>query len=860
MIIRCFVFKFPKLYKSIYTCSSIADSESSYLNKHISSFLSSNILDSTSLLSTHAYIITTGHAHNKFIASKLIASYALLNQPHSSTKVFDSLSFRDPFLWNSIIKAHFSNGNYEQAIEFFSKMQFFGTLPNQFTFPMVVSACAELGSLFIGMNIHGLISKVNHFIGNSAVGASFVYMYSKCGALEDASIVFDEIVVKDVVAWTVLVIGYVQNGECEKGLKSLCEMHRIDGHVERPNFRTLEGGFQACGDLSALVEGRCLHGLAFKSGIVLSHVIQSGIVSMYSKCGSIEDTRVAFCEVVSKDLFSWTSIIGVYARSGYIDECFEIFLRMQANGVYPDGLVISCLLSAFANSTKVSEGKAFHGFIVRRNFGVDPIVYSSLLSMYCKFGLLDLAEKIFDGGHIQERDSWNLMIAGYGKAGLDINCMKLFTEMQLRGIKYDLNSLISVISSCSRLGAIQLGRSIHCHIIKMLMFENASVTSSLINMYGKCGKLTIAQKLFHQTTQENIATWNSLISSYTHNGNAFKALTLFDEMVSKGIKPNTATLVTLLSACAQIASLEKGRKIYDYIREVGFTCDVSLATALVDMWAKCGQIDMAKEIFDSISEKDVVSWNVMISCYGMHGHGKSAIEIFQQMEQYDATPNGLTFLAVLSACAHAGLVDEGKSLFNKMKEYSVIPTLKHYTCMVDLLGRSGCLDEAETLISSMPFPPDGGLWGSLLTACKMHNDAVMGIKIAKRAIEADPENDGYYIVISDLYSSLGMWEEVEQVRKIMKDRGVRKTFWEFGWIRVMQKMVKFLTLDSQATLVKTHLMKLVVLGEVKGHFTESTKSSTDLDVVLNACYSAGFYTGKYLSEQSLEKRKHGQGL
>ncbi|KAK6159563.1 hypothetical protein DH2020_006877 [Rehmannia glutinosa] len=774
------VFKFQKLYKRLYSSCSIADSETSYLNKHIDYFLFNNILDSRTLLSTHAYILTTGHAHNKFLASKLIASYASLNRPHSSTKIFDSLSFRDTFLWNSIIKAHFSNGNYVQAVEIFSKMWVLGNLPNQFTLPMVVSACAEVGSIYFGMNVHGLVSKLNLFHGNSAVGASFVYMYSKCGAVEDAALVFDEMSVRDVIAWTALVIGYVQNGESEKGLQCLCEMHGIGGDGERPNFRTLEGGFQACGDLSVLEEGRCLHGLALKSGFMSSHVIQSAILSMYSKCGSIEDAKVSFCEVVNKDLFSWTSIIGIYVRFGCFYDCFQIFSSMQANGVYPDGMVISCLISGFANSMKVSEGKAFHGFILRRNYDVDQIVYSSLLSMYCRFGLLALAEKIFFECHNQEKESWNLMIVGYEKAGLEMDCINLFREMQHRGIESNLNCLMSVISSCSRLRAIRFGQSVHCHIMKSLFFEKVSVVNSLINMYGKCGNLTIAQKLFHQTDPD-IATWNSLISAYNDNGNYFKSINLFDKLISEGLEPNTVTLVTLLSACAQIASVEKGRKIYDYIREAGFGYGVSLGTALVDMYAKCGEIDMAKEIFDSMIEKDVISWNVMIVGYGMHGHGQSAIKIFQQMEECDVKPNELTFLAVLSACAHAGLVDEAKSLFDKMEKYSLVPTLKHYACMVDLYARSGCLDEAESVILLMPFAPDGGIWGSLLTACKMHNNAEMGMKIAKRAIEADPENDGYHVLISDFYSSMGMWDEVQQVRKMMKDRGVNKTV---GWSTV----------------------------------------------------------------------------
>ncbi|KAL3818224.1 hypothetical protein ACJIZ3_004129 [Penstemon smallii] len=777
------ILKFPELKKRLfyYSSSSIANTESSYLNNHFNSFLSNNNnLDSTTLLPTHAYIITTGHSQNQFLASKLISSYASLNQPHSSTKIFDTLYFKDPFLWNSIIKAHFSNGSYTQALEFFTKMQAFGTIPNQFTLPMAISSCAELGLLLVGMNVHGLVRKLNLFTENPAVGSSFVYLYSKCGVLGDARLVFDEMPVKDVVSWTALVIGYVQNGESEKGLECLCEMHNIGGDGEKPNNRTLEGGFQACGDLSALMEGKCLHGLALKFGIVSSRVIQSTILSMYSKCGSVEDAIISFSEIVNKDLFSWTSIIGVYARLGCVHECFQMFLRMHANGVQPDGMVISCLLHGFSSAMKVSEGKAFHGFIFRKNYEVDQIVYNALLSMYCKFGLVSIAEKIFNGGHDQEKDSWSLMIVGYEKAGLEKNCITLFREMQKRGIEYDLNSLMSVISSCSRLEAVHFGRSIHCHIVKYLMFDNVSLVNSLINMYGKCGNLTIAQRLFHQSSIKDITTWNSMISTHAHNGNYSAALNLFDNMVQLRIQPNTATFATVLSACAQIASVEKGREVHNYIEEMGFEYNVSLATALVDMYGKCGEIELAREIFDSMNEKDVVSWNVMISSYGMHGHGKSAVELFDLMEQYsNVRPNELTFLVVLSACAHAGLVEEGKFLFNRMKEYySIEPTLKHYACVVDLLGRSGDLVEAEGLILSMPTAPDAGIWGSLLNACKMHNNAEMGIKIGKCAIEADPENDGYYVVMSDLYSSVGMWNEVERMRKVMKDRGVRKTV---GW-------------------------------------------------------------------------------
>ncbi|XAR73379.1 hypothetical protein NMG60_11007330 [Bertholletia excelsa] len=770
-------FKPNNLYRRLYSSTSDA---ATYLNCHLSFFLSNQITDYKSLLRSHGFIITTGQTNNIFIASKLISLYSSFNKPYLSERVFESVHVGDTFIWNSIVKAHFSNGNYSRAVEFYVRMRLSNILPNTFTIPMVVTACAELHLLNYGIVIQGIASTLGLFADNSAVGSSFVYMYSMCGRMEDAARVFEEMSIRDVVAWTVLVIGYVQNDESEKGLRCLCEMHKVGGNGERPNSRTLEGGFIACGNLEALLEGRCLHSLAIKTGTSCAQAVQSSILSMYTKCGAPDESYLSFCEVGIKDLISWTSILALYARLGCIVKCLYLFWQMLVAGVYPDGIVISCLLSGFGKSMRVSEAKAFHGIILRRNYVNNQMVNEALLSMYCRLGLFAFVEKLFDRMRDLDKESWNLMVSEHGKAGLESKCIQLFREMQHLGLEFDSNSLLFVISSCSRLGATHLGQSLHCSAIKNFLHENVSIANSLIDMYGKNEKLATAWKIFCRT-QKDTVTWNTLISCYTHSGHCTEALYLFDKMVSEGVKPNLATLVTVLSACSFIASLEKGEQIHSYIIERGIDFNIRLGTALVDMYAKCGQLKKSREVFEVMKEKDVISWNVMISGYGMHGDAESAIEIFQKMEDSNIRPNELTFLAVLSACAHAGLVKEGKFLFDKMGEYSVSPSLKHYACMVDLLGKSGYLHEAEAMVLSMPMNPDGGLWGALLSACKIHNNTEMGIRIAKHAIEADPENDGYYILIADLYTSLGRWEEAENMRMMMKEMGLGKGA---GWSTV----------------------------------------------------------------------------
>lgn len=736
-----------------------------------------------SLLRFHALIITSGNSNNIFIASKLISLYASFSRTHFSDKVFDLVHPKDIFLWNSIIKAHFSSANCTRALDLYLAMRLLNNLPNHFTIPMVVSACAELLQEGWGKWVHGLTFKCGLFADNSAVGSSFVYMYAKCSYMEDASLVFDEIQVRDVVAWTAVIIGYVQNGKNEKALCCLCDMHSIGGDDERPNFRTLEGAFHACGNLGGLIEGRCLHGLVVKNGLVHSQIVRASILSMYSKCGNPEEACLSFYEVDDKDLLTWTSIIGVHARFRFMKECIFLFWEMQAGGVHPDGIVISCMLSGFGNAMKVNEGKAFHGLIMRRRYLLDQIVHSALLSMYCKLGLLSTAEKLFDRIQTEaeaDKDSWNMMVICYGKMGHKEKCLELFREMQCLGIESDSVSLVSAISACSHLEAGHLGQSIHCYVVKNYMDGDISVVNSLIDMYGKNGTLTTAWRMFNRTKRD-IVTWNTQISSYVYHGKSDEAIALFNKMISENMKPNLATLVIVLSACSHLASLDKGESVHHYIKEAGYELSPSLATALIDMYAKCGQLKKSRELFDAIKEKDAICWNVMISGYGMHGDAESAIQIFQQMEKSSVEPNELTFLALFSACAYAGLVEEGKYLFGRMQRYCVKPNLKHFACMVDLLARSGNLQDAEALILSMPVSPDGGMWGTILNSCKIHNEIEMGVRMAKCAIESDPKNDGYYVILANMYSSIGKWQEAERAREMMKERGVGK---RAGWSSV----------------------------------------------------------------------------
>ncbi|CAN6910498.1 unnamed protein product [Brassica oleracea var. botrytis] len=766
----CLLFK-PR-HITVRTLSS--SSSSSYIDRHISAILSDQISTLESLRKHNALIITGGNSDNIFVASKLIQSYASFKKPNLSSKVFDLVTQRDVFLWNSIIKAHFSNGDYPKALSFFFSMLLSSQSLDHFTAPMVVSACAELTWHEIGCFVHGLVSKHGGFERNCAVGASFVYFYSKCGFLEDARHVFDEMPERDVFAWTAVINGHVQNEESERGLEYLRKMHSAcsESDDEKLNARTLECGFQACVNLGALREGRCLHGFAVKTGLA------SSTFSFYTKCGSPGEAYLAFRELGDdqEDVFSWTSIIASLARSGNVEGSFGMFWEMQRKGIQADGVVVSCLINELGKMMLVAQGKAFHGFVIRRCFSLDGTVCNSLLSMYCKFELLSVAEKLFFRiRDVGDKEAWNTMVKGYGKMKCEVKCIESFRKILNLGVEIDSGSLVSVISSCSHIGAVLLGKSLHCYAVKTSFDLATSVVNSLIDLYGKMGDLTVAWRMFSEADKSSVVTWNAMIASYVHCERSDKAIALFDRMISENFKPSSITLVTVLMACANTGSLERGQKIHRYITETEHDMNLSLTTALIDMYAKSGQLEKSRQLFNNADQKDTVCWNVMISGYGMHGDVESAIELFEQMEESDdVEPTGPTFLALLSACTHAGLVEQGKSLFLKMQEYNVKPSLKHYSCLVDLLSRSGNLEEAEATVMSMPFSPDGAIWGTMLSSCMSQEEYEMGIRMAGLAVGSDPGNDGYYIMLANMYSAAGNWEEAERAREMMKESGVGK--------------------------------------------------------------------------------------
>lgn len=495
----------------------------------------------------------------------------------------------------------------------------------------------------------------------------------------------------------------------------------------------------------------------------------------------------------------------------------------------PSNFTYPFLLKACSMLGSVFEGEQIHTHVLRLGFGSDLFVCNSLIDMYCKCFCLDSARKIWDDMEVRDEVSWNsiisgyvqwglvekarelveempvrrnvvcwtAMINGYGKKGDFVEMLSLFRQMLVSADEVEPNAatMVCLLSACSTLCNYEVGRFVSDFIDINKIPLNSILVTALIDMHSKCGDLEKAQRIFDGVSAKNLPSWNAIITGYVQRGLLEEAINLYGRMKAQSVKPNEITLVNVLSACAGLGALELGREVHLYLSRNGLELNVILATALVDMYAKCGKINDACLVFVKTDEKDVALWNAMIQGLAYHGDGRDAISVFSQMERAGLKPNDVTFIGVLSACNHSGLVEEGRFQFSSMDDkHGLSPKLEHYNCMVDLLGRAGHLEEAYDLIQNMVIPPDSIIWGALLSACRIHRNLEMADKISAAITAPQNPNIGFCILLSNIYASAGRWKDVARVRRLVKEQRIKKPS-GCSWVEVDGVVHRFVVED-----------------------------------------------------------------
>ncbi|CAN5962980.1 unnamed protein product, partial [Sphagnum jensenii] len=433
------------------------------------------------------------------------------------------------------------------------------------------------------------------------------------------------------------------------------------------------------------------------------------------------------------------------------------------------------VLNACASILALEEGRCVHQQIVEFGCNSDAFVGNGLVDMYAKCGSIEDAWRVFNKMPSRNVVTWNAMVLGHVKCGQGQKALELFQHMQQQGVQPNSVTFVGVLKACANVALIEEGRCVHQQIIQSGLESDVFVGSSFVDMYAKCGSIEDAGKVLKEMPSRDVVSWTAMVFGHVQCREGQKALELFQQMQQEGMRPNSVTFVGALNAYASGLALEEGRCVHQEVIQSGFKLDVFVGSSLMDMYAKCGSIDDAWRVFNKMPFQNVVTWSTILGGCAIHGHGKEALKYFEQMCGEGVQPNDITFICLLSACIHAGLVDEGMRFYASMvRDYMISPKLEHSTCIVDLLGRADHLPEAENMVMGMPLKPHVAPCVALLGACRIHGNVEMAECIAKQILEMEPDNAAGYVVLSNIYVAAGnrhLHENVEQQRTA---RGVKR--------------------------------------------------------------------------------------
>ncbi|KAL3813754.1 hypothetical protein ACJIZ3_015022 [Penstemon smallii] len=437
-----------------------------------------------------------------------------------------------------------------------------------------------------------------------------------------------------------------------------------------------------------------------------------------------------------------------------------------------------------------------HAQIIHSGLQSDTLTSNMLINLYSKCGLLNYARKVFDKMRIRSVVSWNTLIGAYTQNGNGELALKLFVWMLREGSEFSEFALSSVLCACATKVLPVESKQLHAFATKTSMDSNAFVGTALVDVYAKCHVIKDAFEVFESMPEKSDVTWSSMMSGFVENELYEEALILFRRAQRTDVKTNMFIISSVLCACASLAALIEGNQVHGVVFKTGFGANAYIVSALVDVYAKCGNIRDSHSVFANAEEKNVVLWNTMISGFARHARSLEAMILFEKMQQMFLYPNEVTYVSILSACAHMGLAENGRKYFNMMKEeHNLLPNVFHYSCMVDILGRTGQIDEAKDLIDKMPFEATASMWGSLLGSCRVYRNVELGEIAAKKLFEIEPNNAGNHVLLSNIYAANGRWDDVAASRKLLKESEAKKERGK-SWIEIKDKVHSFMVGES----------------------------------------------------------------
>lgn len=486
--------------------------------------------------------------------------------------------------------------------------------------------------------------------------------------------------------------------------------------------------------------------------------LMNQFISACSTFNRIDYAVLAYTHMQNPNVFVHNAMVRGFVQCHHHPiQALQIYIHMLRANVSPTSYTFSSLIKACGLVSQLRFGEAVHGHVWRNGFESHVFVQTALVDFYSSMGRIVESTRVFDEMPKRDVFAWTTMVSSLVRVGDLSSARKLFDTMPER---------------------------------------NTATWNTLIDGYAKIRDVESAELLFNQMPTRDIISWTTMINCCSQNKKFKEALQIFNEMTNNGIRPDGVTMATVISACAHLGALDLGKQIHHYVMQNGFDLDVYMGSALIDMYAKCGSLDRSLLVFFKLQEKNLFCWNAVIEGLAVHGYAEEALVMFGKMESEKIKPNGVTFVSVLSACTHAGLVEEGRKRFESMTcDYAIRPQVEHYGCMVDLLGKAGLLEEALELIRTMKFEPNAVIWGALLGGCKLHRKLEIAEIAVNELMVLEPGNSGYYTLLVNMYAESNRWGEAAKIRVTMKERGVEKTCPGSSWIEMERKVHQFAASD-----------------------------------------------------------------
>lgn len=767
----------------------------------------------------HTLVVDGGFMSNN-LENAIFTMYTKCGSLQDASKVFEKMQSRTEVSWNAMISAYAGEGEFADAFHYFRQMVLEGTNPGRATYMTLLNAFDDSTALHLGKIIHlQFLSSIME--SDVVLETAFLNMYRKFGSLTDARTLFDNLTQRNLVSWNVMIAAYAQHAHPKEAL-ALFQQMKLE-HVT-PDGITFVTILKVCTSPAALRDGEALHDSIIKCGLESDTLVGSSLVSMYGKCESLSEARALLSRLPDNNLVAWNAMLTGYAQCEHAHEAIELFEDMRTRGSMPDRVSLISVIRACSSSPFLEHGTRIHVTILETSFQKNTAVVNALVTMYGKCKDAGFARKTFEAMPLHDIISWNTLMVAYAQHEDVEEILEILLRMRQGGAKPNKASFASALDACCSPAALMGGLIMHHQIVDLGLETDVMVGTALVTMYGKCSNLECARNVFDKLAKHDVVSWSAMIAMYGQHGQGKEAFQLFQKMASGGLMPNKVTYVSILDACASVAALPEGKLVHACFMESELELDVVVGNAFISMYGKCGSLENAMNIFTRMQNRDVVTWSALIAATAQHGHGKEAVLIFGEMGKDHVRPDSITYVSVLSACSHAGLVDEGRRYFDSMRQdHGITATEDHYLCMIDLFGRMGRLEEAEQYLRKIPGRPGIVAWMTLLSACRLHNNLKRAQYAAEQVLELDPQNDAVYVMLSNIYSAAGKWEDASKLRKIMVQRGIKKSL---GWssITVDGRVYEFSVGDNshpQMSKIHSELEKLTVEMKDMGYVPDT---------------------------------------